>query len=485
VIGGVLSVLGLLGTAALLALSRAPAVQPAPRDRVQRAPAFSRQPAALVVFGVAAALTVGRPLLYDLGRTPLLQRGPRPQIVLDQDIATELTLLGADASAAALAADDTLRVDLYWQANHPLGIPYGFDVRLVDTAGHTWSQPEVARPRDWRFTPGTDFWPTDQYILDPYLLQPLPGTPPGQYSVRVNVFAWPSLQSVATHTVLDVAVTAPTRARACLAGPGAGGAPAWDGVALGAASFSSDRAVPGDDLVISLCWQVVGSSAEDAPHAALSAELRLLDGRGRVAAAQPFTPGSPYPASRWRPGDVLRDQVEVRLPAALETGAYTWTLVVNDSQPVTLGALAVTAPERSFSPPPVDVVLDAGLGPVSVYGLSGPRTGLTPGTDLNLTLVWRANAGLPESYHVFVHLLAPDGSLAAQSDGVPAGWTRRTTGWLPGEYVTDTRGLSLRPDLAPGTYTLWAGMYLPATGERLAGEAFADGRVPLGEVSVE
>jgi hypothetical protein len=175
----------------------------------------------------------------------------------------------------------------------------------------------------------------------------------------------------------------------------------------------------------------------------------------------------------------------VRLPAALQTGSYTWALVVNDSQPVTLGALAVAAPERAFAPPPVDSVLTAGLGPVSVHGVSVPRTGLARGTDLNLTLVWQANALLPESYHVFVHLLAPDGSLAAQSDGVPAGWTRRTTGWLPGEFVTDARSLYLRPDLTAGTYTLWAGMYLPATGERLVGETFPDGRVPLGEVVVE
>src|SRR5690606_12601254 len=115
--------------------------------------------------------------------------------------------------------------------------------------------------------------------------------------------------------------------------------------------------------------------------------------------------------------------------------------------------------QRAFEPPPAEERIEAALGPLSVYGLSVARTA-PRGAELPLTLVWRAEALMPESYHVFVHLLAPDGSLAAQSDGVPAGWSRRTSGWLPGEYVADARALFLPPDLAPGAYSLFAGVYL-------------------------
>jgi hypothetical protein len=254
---------------------------------------------------------------------------------------------------------------------------------------------------------------------------------------------------------------------------------------LASVRFSTHAAAPGGKVVVSPCWQVVGNSAEAAPHAPLEAELRLLDPAGAVAAAQPFIPGAPYPASRWQPGDALRDQVDVPLPAALETGDYTWALVVNGSPPLTLGTLAVTAPERTFDPSAVAETLNASLGPLSLYGLSVPRAGQARGTDLPLALIWRADALMPESYHVFVHLLAPDGTLATQSDGVPAGWTRPTTGWLPGEYITDDRTLYLRPDLPAGTYTLWAGLYHPETGERLVTDAYPDGRVPLGDVVVD
>jgi hypothetical protein len=88
------------------------------------------------------------------------------------------------------------------------------------------------------------------------------------------------------------------------------------------------------------------------------------------------------------------------------------------------------------------------------------------------------------SYHVFLHLLGPDGTLVTQSDGVPADWTRRTTGWLPGEFVVETRTLTLPADAPPGEYTLWAGMYAPESKDRLTTSEFSDGRVPLGTVQV-
>jgi hypothetical protein len=67
-----------------------------------------------------------------------------------------------------------------------------------------------------------------------------------------------------------------------------------------------------------------------------------------------------------------------------------------------------------------------------------------------------------ESYHVFLHLLDEAGLLISQSDGVPAGWARPTTGWLSGEYVTDVRVLQVPSDLSSRTVTLSAGMYIPA-----------------------
>src|SRR5262249_49627699 len=147
------------------------------------------QGAALLVF--AAALAAARPLVYDAGLTPLLRHGlaAKPPAVaaqpLDISFQGEGHLWGVDLPARPVSADDPVRLTLYWQAEHPLGVDYGFDMQLVDESGHIWTRPGFTRPDDWRFTPGTDFWPPDQYLLDPYVLRLLPGTPPGQYTVQV------------------------------------------------------------------------------------------------------------------------------------------------------------------------------------------------------------------------------------------------------------------------------------------------------------
>ena len=108
---------------------------------------------------------------------------------------------------------------------------------------------------------------------------------------------------------------------------------------------------------------------------------------------------------------------------------------------------------------------------------------MSPGHPLTITLVWRAEAETHTSYHVFLHLLGPDGALVAQSDGIPANWTRPTTGWLPGEYVTDARVLTLPADAPAGEYSLFAGLYVPG-GERLTAPDGSDA-IPLTTITVE
>jgi hypothetical protein len=71
----------------------------------------------------------------------------------------------------------------------------------------------------------------------------------------------------------------------------------------------------------------------------------------------------------------------------------------------------------------------------------------------------------------------------AQSDGVPAGWTRPTTGWLPGEYITDEHTLNIPDDAPAGDYVLQAGLYSPG-GERLTTPDGADA-IPIARLTLE
>lgn len=426
------------------------------------------QPSTFFLLPLSFLLAFARPLLYDAGLTPLLQRGLIAEGLrgvtnpINHNFADELTLLGWDAQPGVrVGADDSFTLNLYWKANRPLGVPYGFEVKLMDTRGFVWSERETPRPRNWRFTPGTDQWPLDQYLLDPYTLTPLAGTPPGEYQLQVEVFSRYDLSSLGQLQFGTVTITTPSR-RAC------------DGQAESAApglpftAFSQTQAAPGDDITVTTCWR--GAP----PPATFNLQLGNLN---RLPGNDRLVPDTKPEMTD--PAVVTRRQLLIRLPADLETGRYNWTLQVGDKT-FAVGQLDVTAPERTFAAPSVSRVLDADLGPAALYGVEAPAA-LTPGNVLPLTLVWRADEPFADSYHVFVHLTNAEGVIVAQSDGAPANGGRRTTGWLPGEYVVDPRPLSVPADLTPGVYTLSAGLYRPDTGTRPTSPDFPEGRINVDE----
>jgi len=66
-----------------------------------------------------------------------------------------------------------------------------------------------------------------------------------------------------------------------------------------------------------------------------------------------------------------------------------------------------------------------------------------------------------------VHLLDEQGTLQSQYDAAPGRGARPTSGWLPGEVISDTVALPLPAELPPGEYRIAVGMYSPLDGQRL------------------
>ncbi len=106
--------------------------------------------------------------------------------------------------------------------------------------------------------------------------------------------------------------------------------------------------------------------------------------------------------------------------------------------------------------------------------------------EVVVTAAWQPS-GAPEPVSVFVHLLAPDGSLHSQQDVAYS-----AERYVSGEILLDRYVLPLRPDAPAGTYTLVAGAYRPG-GEVLAETTLTtinwpgadavpvpDGAIPLG-----
>ena len=74
----------------------------------------------------------------------------------------------------------------------------------------------------------------------------------------------------------------------------------------------------------------------------------------------------------------------------------------------------------------------------------------------------------------------------AQADHRPLGNVYPTTLWPVGETIRESSDLFLPPDLSPGSYDLWAGLYLLETGERLPvqNDASGENAIKLGVLTV-
>jgi uncharacterized membrane protein len=107
-----------------------------------------------------------------------------------------------------------------------------------------------------------------------------------------------------------------------------------------------------------------------------------------------------------------------------------------------------------------------------------------PGETLPVLLRWTTDQPPPADFTVFVHLLAPDGSLIAQNDSFPTWLTPAPTSqWPLDQAVLDRHFLTLPNNLPAGTYTLKMGLYHAQSLERLTlpdgTDAFSPGQIQV------
>jgi hypothetical protein len=86
--------------------------------------------------------------------------------------------------------------------------------------------------------------------------------------------------------------------------------------------------------------------------------------------------------------------------------------------------------------------------------------------NIELVLYWQVLAPVPTRYKLFLHLVGEGGpaDIRAQADVYPH---LPTTGWVPGEYLSDRVTVDLPAGLPPRRYSLLLGLYDELTGQRL------------------
>jgi hypothetical protein len=203
-------------------------------------------------------------------------------------------------------------------------------------------------------------------------------------------------------------------------------------------------------------------------------QLRAEGGTGWTLHRERPASGS-YPTTLWEQGEVVREQLDARIPADVPSGRYALMTGLADAgsgeeiELVSLSELTVEGRPRTFEVPPMQHPMEINLGDqVELLGYDLDATELKARGTLSLTLYWKALAEMDTSYTVFVHLLDAEDKIWGQRDSLPSNGTLPTTGWLQDEVIVDQYEVSVQPDAPSGQYTIEIGMYQAETGERLS-----------------
>jgi len=415
--------------------------------------------AASILIGVRLFVPFAVPLPWRFDRLP------SPQIPLNISYNGQVELIGADVEQGTWRADNFKRVDTYWRRTAELPpVEAGVALRVLDENDVNWALPDGTPPRG---TKDPDLaihqWPMGAFAMNSQLVELVPGTPPGTYTLAVTLFQ--------LDTFVPFTATAPQSARRVQV-PAQAVNVAWPqtmwavsqldiqfalheevapGLTLLGYNIDRDEASPGETALITLFWQA-NAPGEGLPPLALQFGGEQVPLEWQVEGAVPS-------------GAVWRQQHPVRVPASVSSGQQPVNLIAGESD-VSLGSIAIPEIARVFDIPPTQYITTSAFGQsadILLLRLEGVNVASVDG-GIRASLIWSALADIPGEYTVFVHALDTNGSIIVQSDSVPSAGARPTSSWVPGEVILDNHRLATSLDAISA---LRVGIYDSATGVRL------------------
>lgn len=498
------SVISLLSGLALIAASlalRTPGkLQAIEGERRPAASARWTTLGSIVVCVLAVGLLAWKSFCLDAGETVFRRTrfdGAQVKGVarpLNVNFDNQMALMGVEPASPAAEMGGTVHVALYWRLARKLDVDYAISAQLVDERGFVYGQRDSQHPGGYP----TRFWTLGDYARDVHDIALAPGTPPGEYRLRVGVYRVGTpggldvldANGAPSGTTFDAAIIQVQRpgriSRVRSAAPKPdhlSGETLAPGLVLMGYDLPQADIDAGAQFPFTLYWQAAAAQARD-----WKARLQLVDAGGAAVVSVDVAPISPqFPTSRLAAGDVMRGPNAVRLPTFTPGGTFAARLtLVDDSgaaqgSAVEMGRVTVHVPQRTMIPPPVGHTMQADLSDaVRLVGYDLSATTLAPEATLDVTLTWQALREMANDYKVFVHLLDASGRLVAGKDAVPANWTRPTTGWAEGEYIVDPYTLELPAGLGLGEYQIEVGMYDAGSNVRLGERILLDKPVTVG-----
>ena len=460
-------------------------------DHQQRISSWHAGRNELVLLLLLSVGLIGLKAFADRSETALRRTAGPPVEFASTLRGGELALNGFNLSRQTVPAGETFDVDLAWTAVAPPQVDYQSEISLVGPDGLAWSRKGTERPRVYEDAAPTRLWAAGEWGWDSREVQTLSGTPPGVYDIVVTLFDKATLAPATLTDTIGGQAAGPTAVIGQIEIVNPERPPDLEAqypvehdfpaMGLRLRGYNQDRteAAPGDSVLMTFFWECTD------PALCEHIVLRLVDETGagidewQLPAIREGVAGDEWPADGY-----LRGQHLVQLPADLSSGRYQFYL-----SELPLSTIDVIAPDRQMTPPALALEMDAsfvsaaGEPVATLMGLADASSASpcypVPLSPCSLPLVWRADGESAVSYHAFVHLVDEAGNILAQSDAVPAGWARPTTGWLLGEYITDTHTLTLPAEMPPGRLALRVGLYDPTTGERLRANGADAALIPL------
>jgi len=196
----------------------------------------------------------------------------------------------------------------------------------------------------------------------------------------------------------------------------------------------------------------------------LKVSARLVNADGQLVAAIDAEPVvGAYPATDWRPGEVVVDAYEIPLPAGLPPGDYAPLIIAYEPDtgrelgraelaPVALAGNPARPPRRALEGS-VGETLCAQFGDVALLGFSppDPQVAYLTGDSLPLVLLWQALGQTGGDLRLSFWL---EGEGKAPLGEEPVGGHFPVEHWTAGQVVRQWPAVSLPQDTPPGSYRL-------------------------------
>jgi mannosyltransferase len=364
---------------------------------------------------------------------------------------------------------------LFWKPLQQLPDTLHISLLLTDQDGFIWSKEKLtSRPGSYLYPPSR--WPVGQLVITRHPLPWQTGTPPGIYQAEIElgtvddagIFSgWDILDSQGRPQRRTALVDTVNLSR--LVQPDSGPLPPDPNpvadlspiITLRRVVLPQTNAQPGDRVHLVLLWQAGEYNLDD-----VSVAFDLVDSQGQTfRVGSSFTPSRTFNLSRWKPGDMVLGQYWLTIPPAAASGPAEIRLhIVNTGvydydEVYPIGFLDILPTERTFTAPKtMDLTLDTNFSDkITLLGLNcSDNCQVSAGNIMTMTLFWRSDASTDISYTVFTHILDDAEKVLINADHLPP---RQTSGWTPGEIISDQVRIEIPLNLSAGSYAVEIGLY--------------------------